>query len=612
MTDDPGHDDLPDDTIRDALASAGERPTSEFVASLRSILADTAAGRRTAPVVPPDQRASRWRPLLAAAAVIALVVAAVAALATRGDDGDIATIPPTEAPVEPAPTAGTTDHPTTAEQLTEWVGIRLNGVGNGAVNGRYPWFVITSIDGETGAIRMAGNDGCNDWSSWGTIVDGRYVEDEGESDGEDCGPGTFAPFGSVAFIVRDDGIDIERDGIVYPFGPDPVVADAATLIDRRQFVATSPEAPFPMIVSVDGPDVVGFDGCGYFGATAEYSDRFVVLVDIESSCSTNVSPIEGDVVEIVDDTTVHLRRGADTVASLTAVNRLLRPPSADWLLGEWLLGSGRATFADGPVTFGRCATTWASVDGFVVLEPLADDCVTGLFPDDPWLEDWLHQRLEGPFTVRSLPPATGTGRVALLQSGPHGLRLDEPPTVPALLDELVGRTWVGVDGPWRTTSPTLGFDSLNREPGLLGVVIDTGCNRGGGTFRLDGARMLASEVIVEAAGCEHEVAYLVDGTTLAVDDGVLTVISTSGPTITTTYVALDSLEAVHSPDLAGDWLANGTPLTIQGTSVTASDDPYRLADLVETALADEPSEAFRHGDGWLVQLPRGSVRLEPR
>jgi heat shock protein HslJ len=849
MTDDRPDD---DDPIRDALTAAGTQPTPEFVASLRSTLVDAAAGRTTATVSAPEPASRRWMPLLAAAAAVALVVTAVAVVATRGDDGEVATAPPaTSSPTDTTAHDDTPDHPTTAEQLSAWVGIRLNGVGNGAVNGEYPWFVIESVDVDTGAVRFTGDDACNAYTSTGTIVDGRFEFLDGEITSKDCGPGVFEVRYGDAFIVREDGIDIERSGIVYPFRPDPVVEDAATMIDRRRFVDTSGERPFPFSIVFEGTNVVGFDGCGIFGATAEYEATLVRLLEVEAQCSTSATPLDSDVVEHVGSSAIRIRRDATTVFdSLVSVSESFVPPTTEWLLGDWLVGWGRVTFEEGRVTLGRCETTWESSEGLVLIAPW-DGCVTGLFPGDPRAEETLRVVVEAPLVQRLLPPTDVFEQASILDSGSRSVRLvrieEQPPASPhelfaltevdgvlfehdrlptilvsgsssgllargsdgcgefsvtgaavpsgvdvgevrfgtpcavelpgdrrfapaagtpitvdgsevtavdeagrtgryvavgeldealvsdlldpttgtgawsvdgitleftgppgvgvlrvgscertwafgvdgdttpgfgplvvegdpilgcaapdsghdaaeltrilsltpgtgaeirldgvdtaylvrdvavvrltrlgsiapspgeaALVDQLVGRTWVGVDGPWRTTSPTLLFDSLDREPGLLGVVVDNGCNRGDGTFRLDGDRMIASEIAIEEAGCDHEVAYLVDGTTLAVDDGVLTVTSTSGPTITTTYVALDSVDAIRSPDLTGDWSANGIPITIAGTEVTAAPDaPTEIIVALRSALDDEPLEALRRDDGWIVRSASGSVQLEP-
>ena len=196
-----------------------------------------------------------------------------------------------------------------------------------------------------------------------------------------------------------------------------------------------------------------------------------------------------------------------------------------------------------------------------------------------------------------------------------GFRRLDPATVPGgatLLDQLVGRTWVGVDGPWATTSPTLVFDSLNREPGVSALSIDDGCNSGGGTFRLDGDTIVASEITVEQRGCAHEIAHLTDGTTLAVTDGVLTV--TGGPT--TTFVALDSLEAA-SPSLDGTWLVGGATVSIAGdrghlgrrdARPGRRGEPDRRA---RRSRSPAPVEAWRYGDGWIVRGADHYVQLTP-
>lgn len=851
MTHDDRSDEADDGTIRDAITSTGQHPTPEFVASLRASLTDAAAGRTTTDLAPPRRRPLRWRPLLAAAGVLALVATAVVVLGTRVGDGEVATVPPPSSEPPGVTTEAPADHPSTAEQLTAWIGVRLNGVGNGAIDGQYPWFVIESVDVATDSISVSGDDGCNAWAANGTIVDGRFEYADGESTLQDCGPGTFSLWTGDAFIVRDDGIDIERAGIVYRFGPDPVVEDAATLIDRRRFVETSGARPFPFSISFDGDDVVGFDGCGLFGATAEYTATSVRLTEVESQCATSVTPVDGDVVEHVGGNTVELRRGGDTVVqSLVAESESFPPPTTEWLLGDWAVGWGRVIFRDDGAAVGRCDTTWQASDGVVLVAPWGD-CVTGLFPGDPTAEATLRTVLEAPVVHRLLPSNDVSEGAAILASGVRSVRMvrieevppssssrlfalteldgqpfehDRLPTVAVLgsgsgtlargtdgcgeysitgtrtgsditvgevtapescgvllppgftfapgsgttitvdgseltatdaagrvgrfievgaleqalvsdlldplsgtgvwrvngltieltgppgtgvlgvgacqlpwafgtydaatfefsgltvegtpeaifgcvdsdrghdaagllamlarastgtgaeirlgaagelyliwdthvvrltsvgaadqdlLNELVARTWIGVDGPWRTTSPTLVFDSLNREPGLNAVAIDTGCNRGDGTFRLDGDRMITTQITVEEAGCDHEVTHLTEGTTLAVDDGVLTVTSASaGSTLTTTYVAVDALADVAPADVSGDWLANGTPITVDGPRVTSSsDEVVGVLDVVRAAVAGESAAVYRYrDDGWIVAVDGKFVQLAP-
>lgn len=195
----------------------------------------------------------------------------------------------------------------------------------------------------------------------------------------------------------------------------------------------------------------------------------------------------------------------------------------------------------------------------------------------------------------------------------------EPAPPPALVDQLVGRTWVGVDGDWRTAAPTLAFDSLDREPGLLGVATDDGCNAGSGTFRLDGAVVVDADVMGTEIGCEHEVAGITGGSTLAVTGGVLTV-RYEPLGLVTTYVALDALEVVPAPDLTGNWRAHGVWVSvgIDGTLAVADAPPAGDASrgldaaAIRGTLAAGPAEAWRLRDGWIIGSPSGGfVQLVP-
>ncbi|MFP5489091.1 MAG: hypothetical protein ACLGHQ_12395 [Acidimicrobiia bacterium] len=90
------------------------------------------------------------------------------------------------------------------------------------------------------------------------------------------------------------------------------------------------------------------------------------------------------------------------------------------------------------------------------------------------------------------------------------------------------------------------------------------------------------------------------------------VTSTLGEDISTTYVALDSLVPAPSLDLTGAWSANGTPVTIDGTNLVApADAPTQVVSVLRNALDEQPLDAFRRGDGWIVRSTDGFVQLEP-
>ncbi len=204
-------------------------------------------------------------------------------------------------------------------------------------------------------------------------------------------------------------------------------------------------------------------------------------------------------------------------------------------------------------------------------------------------------------------------------SGPSGFfRLDRvttPPsttapstTAPNPLDQIVGRIWVGVDGPWRTASPTLVFDSLDRAPGLWAVSAFDGCNAGSVTFGLEVDTMVATEGGLPEAACEHTVAGLADGTTLALDGGTLTV---AAGAVTTMYVALDSLARVDGPVLDGAWVIAGAEFSITGDSAQTAQGSEDLAGAVGRAIAAEPVEAWPYGLGWILGTGDAYLQLLP-
>jgi heat shock protein HslJ len=183
-------------------------------------------------------------------------------------------------------------------------------------------------------------------------------------------------------------------------------------------------------------------------------------------------------------------------------------------------------------------------------------------------------------------------------------------TVASPLDEIIGRIWVGVDRPWRTASPTLVFDSLDRAPGLWGVSAFDGCNAGSITFRLDGGTMAAVEGGLTEAACEpeHTVAGLTNGTTLALDGSTLTV---SDGTITTTYVALDSLPRVPDPELDGTWVIAGAEFSITGDSAQTAQGSEDLTAAVGRGIAAEPIEAWPYDLGWILGTGDAYLQLLP-
>lgn len=732
MTNDDRRGDAGDDTIREALASTGDRPTPELVASLRATLTDAVAGRTTAQISAGEPSSRRWLPLIAAAAAIVLVVTIAAAVLTRGDDGELATTPPE-----------TIDDVFDALVDRTWIVLERSGRPVGA--GEHATIRFSRHDGR---YRVGGFDGCNWWDApiavelnepglaISSIEDGSFSETAQEC--IPAPPRSFS-FGTVELpapgrlVIRGAAGEfayVDLDGVdgAHPITPADLVetwrapdAPATRLVGTRLGGPALDIAGCRTAISVPEPGQLLIahapDPCRPTCRTADIASSLFLdnsgpgpepapvratvfehrLFLIHGPAGTEVSRLDRVTDENDDVGCVPSLEDELYDRTWVAVSGAMREqaPAVRFQFGS--LADWEGTGITARAVFGGCEVTF-ELDGSLIVDPRVtnerpdEPCdaaqllqnETSLSVDDALLTVTSHREDRAPTTYVALdaldaedsPDLSGAwfandvpvvidgrsvvalddepiasdvrfvlsggsfdafryrdgwiihpdGRVAL--GGPFvgwvGHQLwgfivltpNDPsvldPHGQQLVDQLVGRTWVGVDGPWRTTSPTLLFDSLDREPGLLGMVVDNGCNRGDGTFRLAGDRLVASEIAIEEARCDHEVAYLVDGTTLTVDDGVLTVTSTSGPTITTTYVALDSLDAVRSPDLTGDWSANGIPITIAGTEVTAAPDaPAEVVVALRNALDDASLEAFRRDDGWIVRSASGTVQLEP-
>ena len=385
--------------------------------------------------------------------------------------------------------------------------------------------------------------------------------------------------GAIALIAR------ERDPDVVP------ASDLRVALVGSTWVAldadTGAELPtLEMKIGTTRPDVLilrGTDGCtehsGEFRLDGSTVVDATIVTELVPCATSAVMPHDGATVSIADDVLTVTDDGGS--AAFTAIESL-PVVTGSQLDGEWAYANGSLTIADGQVT------TPADVDGTAI------DLTRALAVGSA--EAWAY------------------GDSLVFRTPTTGFRRLDPATVPGgatLLDQLVGRTWVGVDGPWATTSPTLVFDSLNREPGLSALTIDDGCNSGGGSFRLAGDMIVASEIAVEARGCAHEIAHLTDGTTLAVTDAVLTV--TGGPT--TTFVALDSLEAA-APSLDGTWLVGDATFSIAGDQVTSADatsDPDTAVQPIDvlSAAVGATVEAWRYGDGWIVHGADHYVQVAP-
>ena len=465
-------------------------------------------------------------------------------------------------------------------QLVEWVGVELNGLGNGDINGTYPSFVIDSVDVEQDRVSMSGSDGCNRWSATGTIADGRFEFDDGESSLVDCGPGTFGVRDGDAVVVSDDGIDIVRDDVVYAFGPGEVVADALTLVDQRRFIEVSRDGPFPASIEFDGAVVSGFDGCDVFDATAEYGATSVELLDVEASCSTDARLADGDVVEHVGSNTIEISRDQTIVLdSLVAVEESFVPPTTEWLIGEWLVGSGRVTFDEQRVTLGRCDAAWQRSDDLIEVDPWGD-CLTGLFPGDPVAEQTLRTTLESPLVHRLLPPTFDDDLVenaAILDAGDRSVRMVRveatQPSSPSrifALDSIDGIPYVNAVVPTiltigRTIDFVRGYDGCG-EYSVRGT---------GDSSSLSVDELLPNSQCNTASNVSSFAPA--PGTTITVDDGVLTAIDADGRT--GTYIEISALDAALVSDVldpttgTAEWNVDGLTVELTGLPGTT---PMRI------------------------------------
>lgn len=385
--------------------------------------------------------------------------------------------------------------------------------------------------------------------------------------------------GAIALIAR------QRDADVVP------TTDLTSQLVGRTWVVLDgvPPGDLPTIVmkvGADRPDVIvltGHDGC----ADVQGEFRLDGSTVVEAVITRNLVPCTDEPVTIpVDGATLTVEGDWLTVTSgddavpYRAIESLPTVP-LDGLDGRWRSGSEQFAIAGGRVTTPVPVGTATEID-----RALADGALAAWAWDD----------------------------VVVVRTPTTGFRLLEPvveTTPTTLLDELVGRTWVGVAGTWRTEAPTVTFDSLNREPGLSAVSFDDGCNTGESTFVLDGAVMTDVQAGATTAGCGHEVAGFADGTNLAVTDGVLAVTDTDG--LTTFYVALDSLEPVPASELEtsldGVWEYGGATFSIDGDMIQSSNTTEDLIGLVGRFVRGESIEAWRYEDGLVVGNGEGYLPL---
>ena len=601
------------------------------VSSRPSNADDADAGRSPVTVSPTeaDRRPRLQRRPLPLAAAVLLIVAICAVVvmvvgANQDDRPGIATTPtdaiPTDATATDAPGPdGPVDAPTpsgaTAEQFEEFVGVRMNGVGNGAIGNDFPWFVVEAASGESGRVSFTGDDGCNAYSAHGLIdADGRFEFVDGEIEAQECPGGFFIRDGDV-ITARDDGIDIERDGIVYPFGPGPVSVDIATLTDGRRFLDVSRDRAFPASISFDGTDVSGFDGCDTFTATADYAEVTVLLIDVESQCTSDSSSrgraelADGDVVEHLGSNTIAVRRDGGTVLdSLVSLEENFVPPTIEWLVGDWLVGSGRVTFDEDRVIVGRCETGWRRTGDDVLIDELGE-CVTGLFPGDPAAEATLGGLFSRPLVHRLLQPTVDVENAAVLDTGTGAVRMlridDLPPSDPNrlfVLESIDGEPFTGARIP--TISGSGRFVQVHDgciELGVESAPADDGTD----TLRVD-----AIDPVAECStGATDEQRFAPDaGSTITTDDTGATVIDSAGRNAR--YVDTNVLDEALVADLldpvtgTASWEIDGLAVEVAGPpgvgvmSIGSCERPWRYVTDDPEGLAFGP--LFVDGDEPLV------------
>lgn len=435
------------------------------------------------------------------------------------------------------------------------------------MGGRFPWLVVERVDVEAGAVWMSGNDGCNDWSTSGTFIDGRFESDDGVvSTAMDCGPGTFGPRGGDVFVVRDEAIDVVRDGRAYSFGPDAPEVDASTLLDGRRFLEVSTRSWFPASVEFDAMQVSGFDGCALFTGSAEYDVAGAELVDVESECSTSESVRSGSVVEHLGSNTVEIRLQETVVGPLVAIEEAFVPPTSEWLIGTWRVGSGHVTFLDDGLTVGHCDATWGSVDGLVEIDPWGD-CLTGLFPGDLEAEELLALIAATPLVHRLLPPSVDPEyfeQAAVLDARDRALRMvrleESPPSAPNrvfALEAIDGRPFLGAVVPSLITAGA-SIDHLRGFDGCIDFsVLGT----------LDGSSLVVDRVEPppECADTAAAIGFApAAGATITIDATTITVTDAAGRTGVYTDVT-DLARATVSELL--DPASGSTRWTVDGLTV---------------------------------------------
>jgi hypothetical protein len=136
----------------------------------------------------------------------------------------------------------------------------------------------------------------------------------------------------------------------------------------------------------------------------------------------------------------------------------------------------------------------------------------------------------------------------------------------ALVDALVGRTWVSIDH-GGTRVPHLQLDA--GEGGQVAVVSYDGCNRGEGTFRLDGNLVAESMIMSTLAGCggENDATAIFPGTRFDLLEGVLTVTNADSSVPSTRYIELSSMSPITPAEMVGTFTIGVWPVTFTASTV---------------------------------------------
>lgn len=168
----------------------------------------------------------------------------------------------------------------------------------------------------------------------------------------------------------------------------------------------------------------------------------------------------------------------------------------------------------------------------------------------------------------------------------------------ALVDAIVDRTWVSLDGPAR--SAVVRFE---RAGDALVVDADDGCDAhvDAATVRLTGGVVSGLDLGADDGVCNWEPAVIpTPGVALAADGSELVLTDPAGRS--TTYVALESLERSTADLTDGTWDVVGAPSVTVLYGLASTDDPtLRELAIAITRILDGDHEAWTTDRGVLVR-----------